>query len=227
MGEMKTYVDLRWTSRLTAARRALRPIVASWLRSAHREQLTTSLGPTIAGLEGRALDVGGGRSAPHDRLWGSKVRRINIDISDRERPAVIADAAALPFSDESMDAVVMCELLEHVPQPRRVVGEARRVLRPGGVLCGSVPFIMPVHGDPDDFYRYTAAGLHHILRDYCAVKVRGHGNQVGGAWKLLLNRYPILQIANPLVRPMSARPDERCPQGYTFVAVKPGPDDQG
>ncbi|MGZ4382895.1 MAG: class I SAM-dependent methyltransferase [Gaiellaceae bacterium] len=44
-----------------------------------------------------------------------------------------------PFPDESFDVVVAGELLEHVREPGAVVGEARRVLRPGGRLVASVP----------------------------------------------------------------------------------------
>ena len=46
---------------------------------------------------------------------------------------------AFPFPDASFDVVVAGELLEHVREPGDVVGEARRVLRPGGRLVASVP----------------------------------------------------------------------------------------
>jgi len=46
---------------------------------------------------------------------------------------------AFPFPDASFDVVVAGELLEHVREPGAVVGEARRVLRPGGRLVASVP----------------------------------------------------------------------------------------
>ena len=52
---------------------------------------------------------------------------------------VEGDAAALPFEDGAVDAVVMLDVLEHVPEPRAVLTEVRRVLRPGGVVVLSVP----------------------------------------------------------------------------------------
>ena len=46
---------------------------------------------------------------------------------------------ALPFEDAAFDVVVAGELLEHLRDPRRVVSEVLRVLRPGGTFVGSVP----------------------------------------------------------------------------------------
>jgi ubiquinone/menaquinone biosynthesis C-methylase UbiE len=45
-----------------------------------------------------------------------------------------ADANNLPFPDATFDAVFMHALLQHLPDPRRAVAEAARVLKPGGVI---------------------------------------------------------------------------------------------
>jgi SAM-dependent methyltransferase len=50
-----------------------------------------------------------------------------------------AGAEAIPAADGSADAVLMLDVLEHLAQPDRAIAEARRVLRPGGVLVVSVP----------------------------------------------------------------------------------------
>jgi SAM-dependent methyltransferase len=49
------------------------------------------------------------------------------------------DATALPIADDSADAVLLLDVVEHIAEPERALAEAHRVLRPGGVLILSVP----------------------------------------------------------------------------------------
>src|SRR5688572_10898512 len=105
-------------------RRLVSPVVRWWLRSPHRARLTHALAPVVAGLDGTVLDIGGGREAPLDVAWPRTARRVRIDMSARIGPEIVADAASLPIRPGSADAVVICEVLEHVPDPRRVLAEA-------------------------------------------------------------------------------------------------------
>lgn len=50
-----------------------------------------------------------------------------------------ASALALPFADASFDKVICSEVLEHIPDYRAALKEIRRVLKPAGLLCVSVP----------------------------------------------------------------------------------------
>jgi SAM-dependent methyltransferase len=77
------------------------------------------------------------------------------NLSTAKHPDVQADASYISFADNSFDAVVCSELLEHVPDPYPVLREMYRVLRPGGTLLICVPFLYQIHGDPYDFGRYT------------------------------------------------------------------------
>lgn len=169
-------------------------------------------------LTGTVLDVGGGRHALHDDAWTTGVRRIRLDLSAAHRPDVQADAARLPVSDASVDAVLLIEVLEHVREPQATVLEARRVLRKGGMLIGSCPFVAPIHGDPNDFYRYSDEGLRHLLAPFTWIRIRPLGNHYGAAWSLLAARSRTLRVLNPLLRGLGTRTDPRCPQGYVFVA---------
>ena len=53
--------------------------------------------------------------------------------------AVRGSAYALPFDDETFDRVVAAEVLEHLPQDERAMGELFRVLKPGGLIAVTVP----------------------------------------------------------------------------------------
>jgi SAM-dependent methyltransferase len=101
----------------------------------------------VGGPGRRVLDLGCRYGAlTSSYAAGNEV--VGVDV-DRE---ALAGAAALgietvwadldeplPFPDESFDVAVCGELLEHLRFPDRLLAEARRVLRPGGVLVGSVP----------------------------------------------------------------------------------------
>ena len=107
---------------------------------------------------GLVLDVGGEsinkRGAFDVREYDLEV--ICINISPRKKPDVLADAKRLPFPDNSFDGVICSELLEHVETPLDVLREAWRVLKPGGILIGGAPFMFRIHGEPDDYGRYTS-----------------------------------------------------------------------
>ena len=51
------------------------------------------------------------------------------------------------------------QVLEHVAEPAAVLAELRRVLRDGGELWLTVPFVGELHEEPHDHYRYTSHGL--------------------------------------------------------------------
>lgn len=64
----------------------------------------------------------------------------------------VCDATAIPVADGSFDAVLCTEMLEHVPEPVRVVRELARVLRPGGRLILTAPLGSGIHQEPYHFY---------------------------------------------------------------------------
>lgn len=66
---------------------------------------------------------------------------------------------AIPKPDASYDAIVLTQVLEHVPNPEKVLKELARVMRPGGKLLLSVPLNGPLHGEPWHFFHFTHFGL--------------------------------------------------------------------
>lgn len=113
-------------------------------------------------LTGRLLDVGCG-SKPY-RSFFSVDSYVGLDIdSDISRQRNIAehfyDGNVFPFADGSFDSVLCNQVLEHVFNPDQFLGEIARVLRPGGKLLLTVPFVWDEHEQPYDYARYSSFGL--------------------------------------------------------------------
>lgn len=90
---------------------------------------------------------------------------VNVDIFPFPEVDIVSDAASLPFKDNSIPAVVSESVLEHVADPQIVASEIVRILKVGGFLYVSAPFIHPYHASPDDFNRWTISGLKHLFKD--------------------------------------------------------------
>lgn len=82
------------------------------------------------------------------------------------RPQVFADAQLLPFLTGFFDTVLMLDVLEHLPRPANAMSETARILKPGGLLILSVPFLYPLHDEPLDFHRWTRHGLDQMADQY-------------------------------------------------------------
>jgi SAM-dependent methyltransferase len=78
----------------------------------------------------------------------------------------MADAHQIPLADASMDGVVIQAVLEHVLEPKIVVDQIHRVLKPGGLVYADTPFLQHVHAGPYDFTRFTDSGHRYLLRDF-------------------------------------------------------------
>lgn len=190
------------------------------VRSRSRTLATQCLRRRLPTLGGLVLDVGGGRRTLHDDAWPEGTRRLRLDVVPLHEPDVVADVVRLPFVDATFDSVLLSQVLEHLPEPHAAVREIHRVLKPGGVLIGTVPFVFPIHADPWDFHRYTAAALERILVPFGAVEIEPYGNALGGAWTLVSSRSRLLLGLTPLARRVALQPDPQCPEGYLFVGCR-------
>lgn len=114
------------------ATRAASPSVLAPLR----EALAGAPGPSL-------LDVGGGTGNYAAAFAIDGRRPLVLDRSPqmlaraeaKGLATVCADATALPFAENSFDAVMLVSMIHHVDEPERALAEARRVLRPSGRLA--------------------------------------------------------------------------------------------
>ncbi|MBK8389413.1 MAG: class I SAM-dependent methyltransferase [Saprospiraceae bacterium] len=67
------------------------------------------------------------------------------------------------FENNSFDSVFSSEVFEHIFNLDDVLNEIQRVLKPGGRLLITVPFVWDEHEIPYDFGRYSSYGITHLL----------------------------------------------------------------
>lgn len=122
----------------------------------------------------RVLDVGAG-SAPYRSLFDHcqyfTQDFVQLDPGKLSHGAYakmdyVSDATAIPVDDGSLDVVLCTEVLEHVPEPIKVVREISRILRPGGRLILTAPQGSGIHQEPYHYYGgYTPYWYEHFLAE--------------------------------------------------------------
>lgn len=134
----------------------------------HRPPILACVERFAAGLPSgtRILDAGAGQSPYRGLFEHCDYATHDWPASPHERASeadVVGDLCALPVADASFDAILCTEVLEHVATPELASRELRRVLRPGGQLLVTVPFVAQLHEEPYDHSRFTSYGIRGLL----------------------------------------------------------------
>jgi len=96
----------------------------------------------------------------------AKGRWTGIDMQPGHGVDQVADIHALPAEWSGRFSGVLCsEVLEHVARPWVALPKLHDVLQPGGWIVVTTLTSFPIHGFPDDFYRYTTSGLRLLMQD--------------------------------------------------------------
>ena len=112
----------------------------------------------------RIIDVGCG-DRPYEGLLGGATAVVGFDIPGNPHADLHGSIDAIPVEDASFDVVLCLQVLEHVEDPAAAVRELRRIVKPGGRVLLSTHGVYPFHPNPDDFWRWTHAGLELLFRD--------------------------------------------------------------
>jgi SAM-dependent methyltransferase len=129
---------------------------------------------------GLLLNLGAGST----RFDDGDRRAVGVDIDRFFRPDGIgaaADAAALPFRDESFDGALLKDVIEHVADPIGVASEVARVCRPGARILVTTPraIARAVWADPTHIRGFTASALVTVL-DKAGWEPLGEPRRIGG-----------------------------------------------
>ena len=97
------------------------------------------------------------------RNTGALTSKEVVHIDKAKYCDIFYDGKAFPITSCSVDKVISNQVLEHVFTQDLFISEIHRILKPGGLLLLSVPFVWDEHETPYDYIRYTSFGIRHFL----------------------------------------------------------------
>ncbi len=185
-------------------------------------------------LSGKVLDIGGGEKPSYFRFFKKgDYQLVNIDIRKGEdRVPINLEKDKLPYDDNTIDQVLMLNVLEYIYNHKFTVGEAKRVLKEDGELIGFVPFLVGYHPDPHDYFRYTGEALQKIFKEvgFSEIKIKevGRGpfavsfDNIGFIFPkfLRLLALPFYYFLDSIVVNLRPGFKKKFPLGYLFVLKK-------
>lgn len=119
------------------------------------------------------LNIGSGNSNISDKIY-------NVDIFVYDNVDVVCDIEDLPFNDNSIDVILNIAVLEHVPNPKKVIDEIYRVLKPNGIVYTAFPFMQGFHASPYDFTRVTEEGIKVLHKEFEKIEVKVFSGPTSG-----------------------------------------------
>lgn len=141
-------------------------------RFIHRQALLDQVSHSHDFLFGRCLDVGCGNQPYKSLLLKppfTVTEVLGIDQKDYSFNGINPDlywvSGKIPAPDNSFESSICTEVLEHCPNASTILREIYRVLKPGGCLLITVPFLWPLHEVPNDWCRYTPFSFKHLLEN--------------------------------------------------------------
>lgn len=161
-----------------------------------RRAILRFLQANLQDFRGLLLDVGCGYM-PYKSLVESlpsgDTKYLGLDLKDNlysGKPDLFWDGETIPLAENAVDGVMATEVFEHCSDLGKVLREIFRILKPGGCLLFTVPFLWPLHDVPHDVYRYTPFTLEKLLCDagFSTLRLQGLGGwdaclaQMLGLW---------------------------------------------
>lgn len=145
------------------------------MSSYSRQQLEGWLKRIVVHSGTRVLDIGGSQKPIEGRLMNTPEFK-DYHIMDlqsphelKKKPDIVWDInneLGLTWAEEPYDVVFCLEVMEYVWNPMIALKNINQLLKQGGSLFMSTPFIYPVHNpSKQDYLRYTEAGIRKILTE--------------------------------------------------------------
>lgn len=103
---------------------------------------------------------------------------IGVDPNKEMNPDICSYAESVPLKENSFDFAICTQTLEHVKGHKEAIKEMYRVLKNGGTLFLTTHGTYPIHGAPNDYWRFTKYGLEKIFEDFNSVEIVPMGGTI-------------------------------------------------
>jgi SAM-dependent methyltransferase len=113
------------------------------------------------------LDAGAGDQPYRDLFKHCIYESADFEKVDKPyaKSTYVCDLSDIPVEDGHFDAVICNQLMEHVPEPKKIICELCRVLKAGGRMIFTAPLFYEEHEAPYDFYRYTQFAWRRMISE--------------------------------------------------------------
>lgn len=209
----------------------------NWLVLRRRRELFRRWLSALPGSSLAVLDIGG-RIQPYRVLLADRCAKyVAIDLQATPLVDLIGRAEQLPLADAQFDLIFCTQVLEYVPDPRAAIAEIHRVLKPGGFLLLSVPFVFPRDSELE-YWRFLPAAIRQLLAAFASVEVAPEGNSAVGVVRtmgvslvtfakpavlgalLRFTMVPMLNLLGVLLEFITPAGDDRFTANFSALAKK-------
>lgn len=190
--------------------------------------------------KGKMLDVGCG-DKPYYQIFKNKINSYTGIDKFNKNADIKVDFLEAKIENQSYDTVICTQVLEHIEDPKKLLGKINKILKKNGILILTVPFMGTLHEIPNDYYRFTRYSITKLLNGtgFKITYIKEEGNWISSIANLIcfylestfnryLIRYPkrvfIILIQYFLYKlsllPSRFTKPELCPINYIVVASK-------
>ena len=146
----------------------VRTLQYDWLMGDHNQLVY--LKQVMPKVEGPVLEVGskeyGSTSSFRSFYPGNEY--IGVDMAEGPGVDVVVDLTQgfAPLPENHFALAICCSVLEHVRKPWLFAANLTRVVRPGGHVYMSVPWVWRYHAYPDDYFRFSQQGVRALFEEF-------------------------------------------------------------
>lgn len=120
--------------------------------------------------EGPVLEVGSkeyGSTSTFRKLY-TDCEYVGLDMAPGDGVDVVVDLTRSigPLAEGHFALGICCSVLEHVAKPWLFAENLTRLIRPGGKLFMSVPWVWRYHAYPDDYFRFSHRGVMALFEGF-------------------------------------------------------------